>query len=86
MVQVAFPFTLAEREVKNVLLAVMIAEHLGTAVVLGIPFLSPAVVVCDAVFLLASITSCDSVCQRVLTALAGRGLRSSSRVLKAPAD
>ncbi|MFE2562062.1 HTTM domain-containing protein [Streptomyces sp. NPDC059352] len=51
MVQVAFPFTLANRRVKNVLLAVMIAEHLGIAVVLGIPFLSLAMVVCDAVFL-----------------------------------
>ncbi|MEU3746702.1 MULTISPECIES: HTTM domain-containing protein [Streptomyces] len=51
MVQVAFPFTLANRKVKNVLLAVMIAEHLGIAVVLGIPFLSLAMVVCDAVFL-----------------------------------
>lgn len=51
MVQVAFPFTLANRKVKNVLLAVMVAEHLGIAVVLGIPFLSLAMVVCDAVFL-----------------------------------
>ncbi|WP_395362899.1 HTTM domain-containing protein [Streptomyces sp. YH02] len=51
MAQVAFPFTLANRRVKNVLLAVMIAEHLGIAVVLGIPFLSLAMVVCDAVFL-----------------------------------
>ncbi|MFF0561399.1 hypothetical protein [Streptomyces sp. NPDC004266] len=50
-VQVAFPFTLANRRVKNVLLAAMIAEHLGIAVVLGIPFLSMAMVVCDAVFL-----------------------------------
>ncbi|WP_318208837.1 HTTM domain-containing protein [Streptomyces sp. SJL17-1] len=51
MAQVAFPFTLANRRVKNALLAVMIAEHLGIAVVLGIPFLSLAMVVCDAVFL-----------------------------------
>nr|WP_254705925.1 HTTM domain-containing protein [Streptomyces vilmorinianum] len=51
MVQVAFPFTLANRKVKNVLLAVMILEHLGIAVVLGIPFLSLAMIVCDAVFL-----------------------------------
>ncbi|WP_282693906.1 HTTM domain-containing protein [Streptomyces sp. CC208A] len=51
IVQVAFPFTLAHRKLKNVLLAVMIMEHLGIAVVLGIPFLSLSMVVCDAVFL-----------------------------------
>ncbi|WAZ19059.1 HTTM domain-containing protein [Streptomyces cinnabarinus] len=51
MAQVAFPFTLASRKMKNVLLAVMIAEHLGIAVLLGIPFLSLIMVVCDAVFL-----------------------------------
>ncbi|MFD3533283.1 hypothetical protein [Streptomyces sp. NPDC058664] len=36
---------------KNVLLTVMIPEHLGIAVVLGVPFLSAAMIVCDAVFL-----------------------------------
>ncbi|MFJ3519989.1 MULTISPECIES: HTTM domain-containing protein [unclassified Streptomyces] len=51
MVQVAFPFTLAHRKIKNALLALMIMEHLGIAVLLGIPFLSLAMVVCDAVFL-----------------------------------
>ncbi|MEU3606865.1 HTTM domain-containing protein [Streptomyces sp. NPDC035033] len=51
IVQVAFPFTLFHRRLKNVLLAVMIVEHLGIAVVLGIPFLSLSMVVCDAVFL-----------------------------------
>lgn len=51
MVQVAFPFTLANRKVKNVLLAVMLCEHAGIAVILGIPFLSLAMMVCDCVFL-----------------------------------
>ncbi|MFE5791186.1 HTTM domain-containing protein [Streptomyces sp. NPDC056503] len=51
MVQVAFPFTLAHRKLKNVLLAVMILEHLGISVVLGIPLLSLSMIVCDAVFL-----------------------------------
>lgn len=51
IVQVAFPFTLAHRKLKNVLLAVMILEHLGISVVLGIPLLSLSMVVCDAVFL-----------------------------------
>jgi hypothetical protein len=51
MLQVAFPFTLAHRKIKNVLLTVMIFEHLGIAVLLGIPFFSLAMVACDAVFL-----------------------------------
>ncbi|MFD8013102.1 HTTM domain-containing protein [Streptomyces sp. NPDC058955] len=51
IVQVAFPFTLAHRRLKNALLAVMILEHLGIAVLLGIPLLSLSMVVCDAVFL-----------------------------------
>ncbi|CAL9480419.1 hypothetical protein SUDANB70_03026 [Streptomyces sp. enrichment culture] len=50
-VQVAFPFTLFNRRVKNVLLAVMIAEHAGIAVVLGLPFFSLAMIAADSVFL-----------------------------------
>ncbi|MFF4405233.1 HTTM domain-containing protein [Streptomyces sp. NPDC001262] len=50
-VQVAFPFTLLDRRVKNVLLALMMAEHVGIAVMLGLPFFSLAMVVADAVFL-----------------------------------
>lgn len=49
--QVAFPFTLFNRKIKNVLLTVMILEHLGIAVLLGIPFLSLVMIACDAVFL-----------------------------------
>ncbi|MEU7091947.1 HTTM domain-containing protein [Kitasatospora aureofaciens] len=49
--QVAFPFTLMNRRVKNVLLAVMMVEHLGIAVVLGLPVFSLAMVAADAVFL-----------------------------------
>ncbi|MGW2249494.1 HTTM domain-containing protein [Kitasatospora sp. NPDC001660] len=51
IVQVAFPFTLLNRRVKNVLLAVMMAEHLGIAVVLGLPVFSLAMIAADAVFL-----------------------------------
>ncbi|MET9406788.1 HTTM domain-containing protein [Streptomyces sp. NPDC002935] len=50
-VQVAFPFTLFNRRVKNVLLAVMITEHAMIAVVLGLPFFSLAMIAADAVFL-----------------------------------
>ncbi|MFE0042172.1 HTTM domain-containing protein [Streptomyces albireticuli] len=50
-VQVAFPFTLLNRRVKNVLLALMMAEHMGIAVTLGLPFFSLAMIVADAVFL-----------------------------------
>ncbi|GAA4676911.1 HTTM domain-containing protein [Streptomyces youssoufiensis] len=50
-VQVAFPFALLNRRAKNVLLAVMMMEHIGIAVVLGLPFLSLAMIAADAVFL-----------------------------------
>ncbi|WP_371670253.1 HTTM domain-containing protein [Streptomyces sp. NBC_00289] len=51
LVQVAFPFTLFNRRVKNVLLAAMITEHAVIAVVLGLPFFSLAMIAADAVFL-----------------------------------
>ncbi|WEV29789.1 HTTM domain-containing protein [Streptomyces sp. 71268] len=50
-VQVAFPFALLNRRAKNVLLAVMMMEHIGIAIVLGLPFLSLAMIAADAVFL-----------------------------------
>nr|WP_229897552.1 HTTM domain-containing protein [Streptomyces finlayi] len=51
IVQVAFPFTLFNRRVKNVLLALMIVEHASIAVLLGLPFFSLAMIAADAVFL-----------------------------------
>ncbi|MCP9958247.1 MULTISPECIES: HTTM domain-containing protein [Streptomyces] len=51
IVQVAFPFTLFNRRVKNVLLAVMMMEHAGIAVLLGLPAFSLAMITADAVFL-----------------------------------
>ncbi|WP_245997612.1 HTTM domain-containing protein [Streptomyces armeniacus] len=51
IVQVAFPFTLFNRRVKNVLLFIMIMEHLSIAVLLGLPFFSLAMIAADAVFL-----------------------------------
>ncbi|MGP3952160.1 HTTM domain-containing protein [Streptomyces sp. 7N604] len=51
IVQVAFPFTLMNRLVKNALLAVMMLEHLAFAVALGLPFFSLAMIAADAVFL-----------------------------------
>ncbi|MBR8642673.1 HTTM domain-containing protein [Streptomyces tuirus] len=51
LVQVAFPFTLFNRRVKNVLLVAMITEHAVIAVVLGLPFFSLAMIAADAVFL-----------------------------------
>jgi hypothetical protein len=51
MVQVAFPFTLVNRRVKNVLLVGMMLEHAGIAVLLGLPFFSLAMITADAVFL-----------------------------------
>ncbi|MFE4512892.1 HTTM domain-containing protein [Kitasatospora sp. NPDC056783] len=51
ILQVAFPFTLLNRRVKNGLLAVMVLEHVGIAVVLGLPVFSLAMIAADAVFL-----------------------------------
>ncbi|MFI9050492.1 HTTM domain-containing protein [Streptomyces sp. NPDC053427] len=51
IVQVAFPFTLFNRRLKNVLLVAMICEHLSIAVLLGLPFFSLAMIAADAVFL-----------------------------------
>ncbi|WP_239074258.1 HTTM domain-containing protein [Streptomyces sp. SID10853] len=51
IVQVAFPFTLFNRRVKNVLLIAMIMEHAGIALLLGLPFFSMAMIAADAVFL-----------------------------------
>ncbi|MFF2657552.1 HTTM domain-containing protein [Kitasatospora sp. NPDC058032] len=51
LLQVAFPFTLVNRRIKNVLLVVMMAEHLGIAVLLGLPVFSLAMIAADAVFL-----------------------------------
>ncbi|MFB6893761.1 HTTM domain-containing protein [Kitasatospora sp. NPDC056327] len=51
LLQVAFPFTLVNRRVKNALLVVMMAEHLGIAVLLGLPVFSLAMIAADAVFL-----------------------------------
>ncbi|MFG2666295.1 HTTM domain-containing protein [Streptomyces sp. NPDC048387] len=51
VVQVAFPFTVLNRRVKNLLLGVMVLEHAGIAVLLGLPFFSLAMIAADAVFL-----------------------------------
>ncbi|AYG81790.1 hypothetical protein DWB77_03957 [Streptomyces hundungensis] len=72
MVQVAFPFTLFNRRVKNVLLVAMMLEHAGIAVLLGLPFFSLAMIAADAVFLPTSFL-------RRVGALAGR-LRPGARL------
>ncbi|MEU9861743.1 HTTM domain-containing protein [Streptomyces sp. NPDC047971] len=51
LIQVAFPFALFNRKVKNVLLVAMILEHAGIAVLLGLPLFSLAMISADAVFL-----------------------------------
>ncbi|MEU0839984.1 HTTM domain-containing protein [Streptomyces sp. NPDC005962] len=51
IVQVAFPFTLLNRRAKNVMLVLLMLEHIGIAVALGLPFFSLAAIAGDAVFL-----------------------------------
>ncbi|MFG3011979.1 HTTM domain-containing protein [Streptomyces cinerochromogenes] len=81
MVQVAFPFTLFNRRVKNVLLVLMMIEHAVIAVVLGLPFFSLAMITADAVFLPTSFL-------RRLGDLAararGRLVRRAGRTVPAP--
>ncbi|BBC34742.1 hypothetical protein SGFS_060360 [Streptomyces graminofaciens] len=71
IVQVAFPFTLFNRRVKNVLLVVMMTEHAVIAVVLGLPFFSLAMIAADSVFLPTSF----------LKRLGGWTARARARVL-----
>ncbi|MFF2327520.1 MULTISPECIES: HTTM domain-containing protein [unclassified Streptomyces] len=51
IVQVAFPFALFNRRVKNILLVAMMCEHAGIALLLGLPFFSMAMIAADSVFL-----------------------------------
>lgn len=55
IVQVAFPFTLFNRRIKNVVLACLIAEHIGIAILLGLPFFSLAIIAADLIFLPTSL-------------------------------
>ncbi|MEJ8658494.1 HTTM domain-containing protein [Streptomyces sp. MS1.AVA.4] len=74
IVQVAFPFTLFNRKVKNVLLVAMMLEHAGIALLLGLPFFSLAMIAADAVFLPTSF----------LRRLGGWATRARERVLARP--
>lgn len=51
IVQVAFPFTLFHRQIKNVLLALLILEHAGIGLLLGLPIFSGAIIAADLIFL-----------------------------------
>ncbi|PYC87568.1 hypothetical protein C7C46_04465 [Streptomyces tateyamensis] len=51
LTQLAFPVVLWSRRAKNVLLVLMVAEHAGIAVLLGLPVFSLAMVAADSVFL-----------------------------------
>lgn len=73
MMQVAFPFTLFNRRVKNVLLVLMMTEHAVIAVVLGLPFFSLAMIAADAVFLPTSfLRRLGGLVARVRDRLVGR--------------
>ncbi|MER7970042.1 HTTM domain-containing protein [Streptomyces sp. NPDC096080] len=77
IVQVAFPFTLFDRRVKNVLLALMMVEHAVIAVVLGLPFFSLAMIAADAVFLSTSfLRRLGALAARARGGLAARGPRA----------
>ncbi|QRX93186.1 MULTISPECIES: HTTM domain-containing protein [Streptomyces] len=74
--QVAFPFTVFNRRLKNALLVVMICEHLSIAFLLGLPFFSLAMITADAVFLPTNF----------LTWLGGRLTRLRRRLFRRTGD
>ncbi|MGW0789864.1 HTTM domain-containing protein [Streptomyces sp. NPDC002911] len=90
IVQVAFPFTLFNRRVKNVLLVLMIGEHAGISVLLGLPFFSMAMIAADAVFLptvfLVWLGHRVSFCRQRLFALTVGGLRLPGQRRAMPDD
>ncbi|WP_328495302.1 HTTM domain-containing protein [Streptomyces sp. NBC_00414] len=88
--QVAFPFTLFNRRVKNVLLAGMITEHAVIAVVLGLPFFSLAMIAADAVFLptsfLRRLGGWVTRARERLSSRLGRNLPRLGRTLPGPRE
>ncbi|WBO65082.1 HTTM domain-containing protein [Streptomyces camelliae] len=77
MVQVAFPFTLFNRRVKNVLLVLLMIEHSVIAVVLGLPFFSLAMITADAVFLPTSfLRRLGALAARARVRVVRRGVRT----------
>jgi hypothetical protein len=76
IVQVAFPFTLFNRRVKNVLLVAMMLEHASIAVVLGLPFFSLAMIAADAVFLPTNFLRWAG--ERLVRAVRSRGERPAA--------
>ncbi|MEU6505792.1 HTTM domain-containing protein [Streptomyces sp. NPDC046942] len=77
MVQVAFPFTLFNRRVKNVLLVLLMIEHSVIAVVLGLPFFSLAMITTDAVFLPTSfLRRLGALTARARVRVVRRGVRT----------
>ncbi|MEU6058745.1 HTTM domain-containing protein [Streptomyces sp. NPDC047097] len=51
ILQVAFPFAVFNRRLKNIMLALMIAEHIGIGVLMGLFSFSLSMIVADLVFL-----------------------------------
>jgi hypothetical protein len=51
IIQVAFPFLVFNRRIKNALLVPIISEHVAIGVLLGLPFFALAMISADAVFL-----------------------------------
>ncbi|MFJ9416213.1 HTTM domain-containing protein [Streptomyces sp. NPDC101227] len=55
MVEVAFPFTLFNRRLRTVMVAIMMSLHAGIGILLGLPFFSMAMIAADALFLPTSV-------------------------------
>jgi len=72
LLQVAFPFVLFGR-FKYIVLTMLVAMHVGIAVLLGLPVFSGAMIIADAVFLPDSLcTALGRACRRFVPLRAGR--------------
>ncbi|WBB57865.1 HTTM domain-containing protein [Streptomyces sp. WMMC500] len=94
IVQVAFPFTLFNRRLKNVLLTIMLIDHASIAVIMGLPFFSAAMISADLVFLPtvvlvwagARVTGLKNLLLGRLPGTAPPGGRPAERTEAGPAD
>jgi hypothetical protein len=50
MLQVAFPISLINRRVKNVLLCFLVAQHIGIGLLMGLPYFSLTIIAADLIF------------------------------------
>ncbi|MFD8383367.1 HTTM domain-containing protein [Streptomyces sp. NPDC059679] len=91
LAQASFPFTLLNRRAKNIMLVLLTLEHAGIGILIGIPFMSLTIIVCDAVFLPTSFLArvgdgCARATHKLRGSLTGAAKRPTRRKPVAAAD